>query len=218
VGFGGNAGVLVEASPSTRFGVTYRSQVDQDFEDTATASNLGPLLRASLDARGLSGLPVDLSLTIPQEVMVSAYHDITPEVAIMANFVWQNWAEFGKPELSVSTESITVDQEYEDTYGLAVGSHLRVADPLLLQLGFAYDTSATSDSHRSPAFSVDEQYRWAVGLQYERDESLTFGIAYELFYMSNAPIDQTRTVAGTLKGDYSTNFIHFFGLTLSKKF
>ena len=49
-GFGGNAGILLEPSPQTRLGLTYRSPVDFTFKDRIRFTNLGPGLRRALDA------------------------------------------------------------------------------------------------------------------------------------------------------------------------
>lgn len=218
VGFGGNVGFLAEANPGTRFGLTYRSPVDQDFDDVASVSNLGPGLRAALEARGVLGRPVNMSLTVPQEIMVSGYHEVTPKVAVMANLGWQNWSAFGKPELQVSTTSLTIDQQYEDTFGMALGSQVRVADPVLLSFGFAYDTAAVSGENRTAAFNIDDQYRWALGLQYDWGETLTAGMAYEFLYLGRSPISQSSQLGGTLVGDYSTNHVNFVNFTISKRF
>ena len=101
VGYGGIAGILVEPVEGTRFGVTYTSQVKLDFKEKPKTNNLGPLLKGALDVSGLTGAKVDLGLTIPNQVMVSGYHDLTDSVAIMGNVVWQQWSEFGKPNLEV---------------------------------------------------------------------------------------------------------------------
>jgi long-chain fatty acid transport protein len=217
VGFGGNFGVLAEPSSTTRFGLTYRSPVHQDFNDIASVSNLGPGLRALLEARGLLGHKVDMSLTVPQEVMLSAYHQLTPAVTLLANFDWQDWSQFGRPQLTVSGTSLTVNQQYQDTFGMAVGSEIRVADPWLLSLGFAYDTSAVDDAHRTASFNVDNQYRWALGLQYDWSNALTFGVAYEFLWLGSSPINQSSPIAGTLKGDYSTNHVNFVNFTVNAR-
>jgi long-chain fatty acid transport protein len=216
VGLGGNFGVLAEAPNDWRFGLSYRSQVHQGFDDVASVSNLGPGLRALLNARGVLGRPVDMSVTIPQELMVSAYHQLTPSVTLLANFDWQNWAQFGKPQLSVSGSSLTLNQQYQDTFGMAVGTQIRVADPWLLSLGFAYDTSAVDEEHRTASFNIDNQYRWALGLQYAWTK-FTFGIAYEFLWLGSSPLSQSSNIAGTLQGDYSTNFVQFVNFNVSAR-
>ena len=85
VGYGGIAGILIEPVEGTRFGVTYTSQVKLDLKDKPTTNNLGPLLKEAFDLSGLTGAKVDLGLTIPNQVMVSGYHDLTDSVAIMGN-------------------------------------------------------------------------------------------------------------------------------------
>lgn len=218
VGFGGNVGVLFEPFECTRFGVTYRSPVDQDLDDGLHADNLGQRLSNALDRRGLLGRPVDLSLTIPQEVMLSGYHELTRKLAIMGNFGWQNWNQFGKPEISVSDTSVTVDGDYDDTFHGAFGIRARILDPLTMSVGFAYDSAAVSEAHRSPALPFDEQYRYAVGFQYDWSEALTIGTAYEFLDSGSAPIDKSRRFAGTLAGDYQTYQVHFLNFNAIVKF
>jgi long-chain fatty acid transport protein len=215
VGFGGNAGVLIEPIEGTRVGLTYRSPVDQDFEDGLDADNLGPRLSGALDRLGLLGQPVDLGLTIPQEIMLSGYQQLTPALAIMGNFGWQNWHAFGKPELTVSDTSVTLDQDYDDTFHGAFGIQARIIDRLRMSMGFAYDSSAVSEAHRSPALPLDEQYRYAVGFQYDWSDAITIGTAYEFLDVASAPIDRSTRFAGTLVGDYQTYQIHFLNFNVA---
>ena len=92
VGYGGIAGILVEPAEGTRFGVTYTSQVKLDSKQKPTTNNLGRGLKEALDVSGLTGAKVDLGLTIPNQVMVSGYPDLTDSVAIIGNVVWQQWS------------------------------------------------------------------------------------------------------------------------------
>jgi len=81
-GVGGLAGVLLEPRQGTRFGVTYNSPVDLEFDDVVSTDGPGPVLSAILRARGLLGSKVDMTYTIPQQVMVSAYQQITGKFAL----------------------------------------------------------------------------------------------------------------------------------------
>lgn len=56
------------------FGIPYRSQVDLDFTDVAGLKNIGPVLQGPLNFSGLVGINVDIDMTIPRAVMLSAYH------------------------------------------------------------------------------------------------------------------------------------------------
>ena len=100
VGYGFNLGILLELTPYTRFGITYRSEVKLEFKDVANLSGLGPVLQGILNLSGLAGSRVDIDMTVPQTVMVSGYHQLTPAWAVVGNIGWQESSEFGKQEIA----------------------------------------------------------------------------------------------------------------------
>ena len=75
------AGVLLEPTSTTRFGVTYTSQVDLKFKDTGELTGAGPIVSALLQRRGFGSKNINLSFTVPQQVMASAYHELTDRLA-----------------------------------------------------------------------------------------------------------------------------------------
>jgi long-chain fatty acid transport protein len=222
VGYGGIAGILVEPLEGTRFGVTYTSQVKLDFKEKPKTNNLGPLLQDALDISGLNGAKADLGLTIPNQVMVSGYHDLTDSVAVMGNVVWQQWSQFGQPSLEVSSTTsrkATANLGYDDTWGFALGGHYKFAPDWLWSLGVAFDTSPLKKSQRTPALPLDQQVRVGTGVQYVLNDRATIGAAYEYLNLGEADLDRERgPLAGRIQGNYSTTEIHFFNATLSWKF
>ena len=81
LGFGGMAGLMLEPIQGTRVGVTYISPVKLDFKDRPTTKNLGPVFQALQNNRGLFTRRLDLGLTVPQQVMASAYHQLNDRIA-----------------------------------------------------------------------------------------------------------------------------------------
>jgi long-subunit fatty acid transport protein len=75
------------------------------------------------------------------------------------------------------------------------------------------------NSRRTVAFPVDQQFRYALGVQYAVSKTMTLGAAYTLIDAGSAPVTQTRgPLAGTLVGDYSPNLIHAIGFNLAWRF
>jgi long-chain fatty acid transport protein len=219
-GFGGNFGALFEIDPETRLGVTYRSQVDHGFNDVPSFAQLGPGLEALLKQSGVLDASLGVDLTIPQEVMVSVYRDLTDKLAVMANFNWQDWSQFGQLGVSLSTappRSQAVNANFSDTFQGAVGAHYRLGEPTMLQLGFAYDSSPVSEANRGPALPVDRQIRFAAGVQYDVNADYTIGFAYEYANLGSADLNVTRS-SGTLQGDYQANSLNVFNLTVLHRF
>lgn len=221
-GVGGMAGVMLEPIEGTRFGVTYTSPVELDFKDRPTTKNLGPLFQTLKDNRGLFTRRIKLGLTVPQQVMVSGYHQLTERVAIMGNFVWQNWSKFGKPDLSISSTNVsneTANLNYDDTFGFALGAQYAFAEGWLWSVGGGYDTSPMGEDERSPTVPLDQQFRIGTGVQYSFNDNLTVGVAYQYFNGGDANIDVERgPLAGRLEGDYKTYDVHFAALNLIWRF
>jgi long-chain fatty acid transport protein len=208
-GFGWNAGVLIEPDPDTRFGFAYRSGVDLDFDDVGAVSGLGPGLEGLLQGAGLLGDELDVGMTIPQELMLSAYQALNEDWALMGNFGWQNWEEFGRVEVSVAdSTTVTTPSSYDDTWHVAFGVHYRVKADWLGMAGFAFDSSACEDETRTISMPFDTARRYAIGVLHDQSERLDWGFAYEFIRGGDAPVDQSRPLAGDLVGDFDTNLIH----------
>lgn len=219
VGAGGFAGILVEPVQGTRIGVTYNSQIKLDFDQRPDLSGGGDIFNA-LDPR-ISATKIDLGLTIPQQVLLSGYQDLTDQLAVVGSVNWQDWSQFGQPSLeidSTTSHSATANLNYKDTWGFGLGTRYKVAPGWLWMVGFAFDTSPMSKGERTPALPLDRQYRIGTGIQYVLNDTMTLGGAYEYFNLGNADINRSRgPLAGTLQGDYSTNEVHFFNVTLNWK-
>jgi long-chain fatty acid transport protein len=221
-GFGGMAGVMLEPLEGTRFGVTYTSPVKLDFKDRPSTNNLGPIFQALQNNRGLFTRRIDLGLTVPQAVMASAYHQLTDRIAVMGNLVWQDWSDFGKPDLSIADSNVsneTVNLNYDDTWGFALGAQYAFADNWLWSFGGGYDSSPVSKSERSPTLPMDEQFRIGTGVQYSFNDNITVGAAYEYMNGGDNDIDVERgPLAGRLQGDYESFDFHFFAVNLIWRF
>jgi long-chain fatty acid transport protein len=218
-GIGGGVGVLIEPTESTRFGVTYYSPVGLSFNSTPSFSGLGPVL-----SKLLIGRPLDMTFTVPQWVMVSGYHQATDNLALMANFGWQNWKQFGGVDLALQVnplraENLTANLNMDNTWHGALGMQYRIGKPWLLSLGFAYDSSPMSETNRSPSLPLDRTWRGAAGIQYDWSQNLTLGFAYEYINLGAANINQQGGLfIGTLVGDYSTNMVNVVNLNVIYKF
>jgi long-chain fatty acid transport protein len=227
-GVGGVVGILIEPTPTTRVGVQYTTpmsfQYDDIIDEVQGAGRSLQILRLIVGARVdvPIGSQVDLTLTMPQQVMASVYHAFDDRLALMLNFGWQNWSAFGRPSVVISAnpnQRLSLDQGYNDTFHTAIGVHYRVAPAWLLTGGFAYDTSAVSEANRTVAFAVDRQFRYAVGVQYALSKDIVLGAAYTLIDAGSAPVTQAGgPLQGTVVGDYSPNLIHALGFNLTWRF
>jgi long-chain fatty acid transport protein len=219
---GGNAGVLFLPLPNLRFGVTYRSPINLRFRSALGITNVNFALLDTLVRTGAVGKTYHLDIRVPQEVAAGFYMDLTNQIAIMADWNWQDWSNFRQFEFQVptgSTSSLVSKPKLKDTYHVGVGFHFRPFQPLTLMTGFSWDSSPISDSSRTPNFPVDRQFRYAGGIEYFITDWFNVGGSYEYIGLGNAPIDQIRgPLVGTLAGHYSTNRVNVFNLYAKGRF
>ena len=218
-GVGGQFGVLVEPKKGTRIGVTYYSPIKLNFSDTPSFSNLGTI-GTVLQNRGLLTRNLDLGFTVPQHVILSGYHELSNAWAIMGDFGWENWSQFGKVDVAVTggqnNPSLTTNIDYNDTYHVGVGTQYRLNPEWLLNSGFAYDSSMVSAANRQLVLPVGATYKWGLGVNWLMSEKVKLGFSYEVSYMGDLSISQNRgPLAGQVTGAYKDAMMHFFAFTLN---
>ena len=100
-GLGANVGLLVEPVAGSRWGVTYLSPVNLDFEDTPILSGLGSELTRVL----ATPTNLDRALTVPQSVMLSLHQELSSQWVLMADVGWQDWSQFEAVWVGVDTNA-----------------------------------------------------------------------------------------------------------------
>ena len=218
-GIGGRLGVLVEPRNDLRIGLVYQTPIQLDFSDSPDFDNLGPGL-AFLAPRALD--TIDMSMTLPQQVMASVMFQATDKLDLMANVGWQDWSEFGQDIVSVHTagqRELTTNIDYDDTWHFAVGTRYALTPQWRVSVGVAYDSSMADDDARSPTLPVDRTWRYAGGVHYVWSEDLNLDLGYEYIDTGKAEIDVERgPLAGRLQGDYDPNAIHVINLSVAYRF
>jgi len=219
-GVNGKFGILYEPTRTTRFGVTYTTQTVLKFSSATQWSGLGPVLDNTLQSRGRLNGRLNLGFRAPQTVMVSAFHDVTDRLALLANVDWEQWSKFGEIAVGISdtNANLTTDINFKDTWHGALGAQYKVSDPWLLSAGVAYDSSMIDDNQRNPSLPVGATWRFALGGQYFWSPKVTVSGAYELAWGGNLPMTVSKPAGGTVSGEYKDTAIHALDLTVGYKF
>ena len=203
-GWGANLGLLYELTPETRVGLTWNSRVKLDFSAPAQFSGLGPGFSTLLGARGLLGARLDLGVTVPQQVMASAFSKIDERWAVMGNVGWQQWSKFGEVEVGIENtrnpQNLTAALDFKDTWHVAVGAQYRPSGPWTLNFGVAYDSGFQSGSNVSPLLPVNAAWRFGVGGEQQVSKTFKWGVAGELLYGGTLDVDQRSALPPALGG------------------
>jgi long-chain fatty acid transport protein len=222
-GLGANVGLLYEATPGTRFGITYTSPVKLDFAAPAQWSSLAPALQAALRSRGLLDANVDLGVTVPQGVMAGLYHEVDPRWAILASLGWQQWSHFGRPDIGVDSSdpvSLTGDLEFKDTWHAAAGAQYRWSDSWTLNFGVAWDSAFQDNDRVAVALPANSMWRFGVGGQKQESNTFNWGWSFEYLYGGDLHVDQRARAPVALggRGDLAGSFNNASSIFLAANF
>lgn len=211
--------MLYEFSEQTRLGLTYRSQIDIEFKDALTLKNVLPNAPGFISGQ-LGSVQADLEMFLPAVAILSIYHELDDQWAVMTNMGWQNWSEFGKTNFTFNNLDLKIkdDRDFEDTWSVALGAHYQYSDNWLFMAGLAYDSSPVSDKNRTIDMPLDRQIRYALGAQYEFSKDLSLMVGYELLDAGQGKVSNTGPITGTLEGDFKSNLIHILTFNASWKF
>jgi long-chain fatty acid transport protein len=226
-GWGATLGLLYEFTAGTRIGFTWNSQVNLDFSGPAEFSNLGQL-GTTLQNRGLLNSNIEVDIKVPQQLMLSLFHQLNPRWAVLGSVGWQQWSKFGQVELGIDNAanptSLTTNLDFKDTWHFALGAQYQLSDPWLLNFGMAYDSGMQGTSNVSPLLPVGSAWRFGVGAQNQYSKTFTWGAAAEYMYGGtlDTNLQSSTPVAlggrGDLVGSYDNIYTLFFGIYGSWKF
>jgi long-chain fatty acid transport protein len=219
-GYGGKFGVLYEFSKGTRVGLTYLTKTKLDFSATPSLSNV---TRTGLSTI-LSHLTIDLTVRSPQQFILSAYHELSDKLAIMGDWGWENWQDFGQIDTGVYDQSgggvnTTFNAHYQNTWHVALGAQYKVSDPWKISFGGAYDSSMVNGANRTPTLPVGAMWRFGAGAQYAMSQAVTLTGGYEYIWSGDLAMDVNRgPLAGRVAGEYDDATLQVWTLALNWKF
>lgn len=183
-GFGFNAGILLEPSEHTRFGLAYRSKVNLEMGgDLQIAHSILPAVS--------DGATVNASL--PETLMLSGYHEFDQSWAVMADLIWTKWSSINELRIKPDTRSPSIiPLQWEDTTRVAIGVTYRHSASLTLRTGIALDETPVPDASVRPTALPDEDRLWlALGAGYRLTRQLSFDVGYAHLFIDDTDINST---------------------------
>jgi len=180
-GVGATAGVLWQPSPATSVGLGYRSAVGIDAEGSFVRTAPGAV---STNATG--------SLTLPDEVTLSARQVVAPRWAVLGTVEWQNWSRLGNVAAvssgcGASGVCEVLNLNYRDGWYFALGAEYAYSPAILLRAGVGYEISPIKDSNRDILIPDSNRVFLSVGGSYKYSEQISVDLAYSHLFFEDAP-------------------------------
>ncbi|CAB1401634.1 Long-chain fatty acid transport protein [Pseudomonas fluorescens] len=220
---GYNIGVLVQATDTTRVGLTYHSKVDYKLEGD-TKVKYGALALVGVGAS--QKYDASLKITTPESVDLSVTQAINDRWNVYAGTTWTRWSQLDKitvknsgvqPLLAGQFGSINEDQNWHDTWAYAVGTSYQLNKEWVLRTGLTFDQSPTNNEDRSPRIPTGDRTIFSIGAGWSPTDDLTIDVAYSYLKEESVHIRNENNRGQSYDSKYE-NSANGFGVGATYRF
>ena len=205
VALGYNFGVLVQATDTTRVGLTYHSKVKYKIEGHTDIS-----AGANSPSAFLKSNRYDASLKIetPESVDFSVTQQLTDAWTLYAGSTWTRWSRL--KDITVNNDGVTAaqggalspalfgtiteEQNWHDTWAYAIGTSYQLNKQWVLRTGLSFDQSPTNNTDRSPRIPTGDRTIFSLGAGYNVTDDLTIDVAYSYLKEEAVKVNHSNLV------------------------
>ena len=224
VGYGFNAGVMVDVTDQLTWGLTYHSKVDYTLEGRTKVSG----------GTGLVGLfngryDATLDFTTPESVDTSFAYQLDDKWTLFAGATWTRWSRL--EAITVENEGtplnllgeVSEELKWHDTWSYAIGASYQLTPQWVLRTGLALDPSPAENAHRTVRIPVGNRKVFSVGAGWSPSDDLTIDVAYSYLKEDPAKVNQEATelagvdIAPGYSAEYN-NSAHGLGVQATYRF
>lgn len=201
-------GLLMALTDQTRAGITWTSKTDYDFDIEGKAR------LPNLPNREYN-LPMTAQVRAPQQIMLSLVHDVNKQWSVMGDLGWQDWSQFGSPQISVVGQDVDKNNRLKDSWHTALGVQYRPTDQWRLNAGVAFDSTVyQSQSDVALSLPTGDEWRFATGAQYQVTPQSNVGVAVSYLHMQSSHVQSPEAI----QGSYDHPYLWFASVNYSYQF
>lgn len=210
-GFGFNLGAIYQATADTRFGLAYRSKVEQHLKGDAKF------------ATPLAGLGTDVKadLTLPETLSFSAFTKLNDTWDLMGDATWTRWSQFR--ELRIDFNNALPDavtpENWNNTMRYSIATNYHYSDTLKFRAGLAYDQGPSDNQYRTARIPDNDRKWLSFGAGWQATPTTKLDIGYAHLFISDTKIndDQRLIGNGQIRGDYN-NSVDILSMQITHNF
>ncbi|WP_200999951.1 OmpP1/FadL family transporter [Pseudomonas cichorii] len=223
VALGFNVGILVQATDTTRLGLTYHSKVDYKLEGKTKIEG------SSFSIFNGQKYDASLDISTPESVDFSITQQLDENWTVYAGSTWTRWSRL--KDITVNNSGvqavlggangpigrISEEQDWHDTWAHAIGASYKVNKEWTLRTGYSVDQSPTNNEHRSPRIPTGDRQIISFGAGWTPSDAITIDVAYSYLWEDEAKIRNSSASKLAYSADYK-NSAHGIGTSLTYRF
>jgi long-chain fatty acid transport protein len=182
---GYNVGVLWTPQEDLRFGVHYRHGIDHELRGRVVIDPVGG--GAQIRVPGVA------ELDLPAIASLAAAYDVNEKWTVQGHVMWFGWSVFDDIPVLLATNTFSsTEQNYEDTYAMAIGFKYKLDEQWELKAGYQFDQSPATDGFRSTRTPDGDRNWYSLGATYKLNDHVSFDLSGTYIDVKSEKIDLTR--------------------------
>lgn len=214
LGFRYNLGVFYLYGEATQIGLAYRSASEIKTE--------GFLKITATDNQVSFNDTATLTTTVPEEMQLSAVHQLTSTLSIQSSLAWHNWHNLSdlsithsncpaNPNLNLPPgQCLKEEMDGKESWRIALAVNYQLNNAVIIRSGVA--TEQTSESS-TIAMPFDQQNRFSLGASYQASPNISLDVG--ISYLKYSAVDMMKSVADSSYQVKAHGTSALFGLQLN---
>lgn len=200
-GIGWTFGVLVEPWLGTRFGISYRSNIDHQLDGSGTVTpGIG----------GPVSVNVMANLNLPETIRLGLSQDIGKVLSLHLGAAWRRWSRVEERRVNFDAPvailggatSLAVNNDWKNAWFLSAGATYRPSAKWILRTGIAYDNSPVPDVTRGPAIPLGDALSLTFGATYSVSKYLDVTFSYAHIFQEDTTVSLASAGTGSLSAEF----------------
>ena len=201
--FGWRAGALYQFTSGTRVGLNYVSKVKHHLTGNSTLAMPGLTV-------GSDNATADI--TLPATTSLSIVHDLNPCWTLLGNVSYNQWSvikyitlnniasvmpDLINKKLIPTKGSVTLPENFRDTWRVAIGTNYKLNDHWLLRAGLGYDQTPVANEDRGVRLPDGDRIAVSLGTHYQPTKAIGLDVGYTHLFIKDGDIDHTVPIGSS---------------------
>lgn len=218
-----NLGAMFELSDSTRIGLTYRSEIDMEFEGdlegwSPTKLNPGampPDFDGSYTSTGVA------QTDLPSMLELSLHTYLSDSISMQASWQRIGWSSFETLEVQLDNGDpnlVLAKNYWKDTNRYAVGFGYDLNDAITFRVGYALDESPVSDTYRNLSIPDAERTWVTAGMTWKMSPAASMDVGFARITGDDATINYTSSAQTVFNGNIAKGDANIAAISFNYEF
>ena len=200
--YGYTFGIMYKPIDILSIGASFRSEVEYNFEGTATTTGAEQLMEIGAFPNG----DITADLTTQMNIVGGIAVQVIPQLMLSADYQWVGWSSYDTLAVDFTDEAyddVSSPRLYKNTFIVRFGAQYHISDQVSLLGGIYYDQMPVEPQYVNPSLPDTDRLGFSIGAEAKFNEQ--FGISGSYLFIRGEQLTVTDSEEIYTTGDSAFN-------------